>query len=170
MLMHPLIHVLLKSGFFNKYFVKHLSTFKRRRLGKLPNTRAAHAKPKSTTANQKPAKSHASPSWVCAGWEFKVKDTYCSWTLVASSYSGYSYSVLTVDPNVHTVSFLTGFYCHFDHPQQYLTMLLPVKNGRLILTCKCTYYTWGLTVFNFLSALDIPRQVYQHFDWFWPFW
>ena len=28
-----------------------------------------------------------------------------------------------------------------DHPQQYKPMLLPVKNGRLILTCKCTYYT-----------------------------
>ena len=36
---------------------------------------------------------------------------------------------LTVDPNVHTGAFLTGFYCHFDHPQQYKTMLLPVKNG-----------------------------------------
>ena len=47
--------------------------------------------------------------------------------------------VLTVDPNVHTGAFLTGFYCHFDHPEQYQTMLLPVTNGRLILTCKCTY-------------------------------
>ena len=48
--------------------------------------------------------------------------------------------VLTVDPNVHTRVFLTGFYCNFDHPEQHQTMLLPVKNGlRLILTCKCTY-------------------------------
>ena len=31
----------------------------------------------------------------------------------------------TVDPNVHT--FLTAFYCHFDYPDQYQTMLLPVK-------------------------------------------
>ena len=31
------------------------------------------------------------------------------------------------------------FFCHFDHPQQYKTMLkLQVKNGWLILTCKCT--------------------------------
>ena len=44
--------------------------------------------------------------------------------------------VLTVDPNVHTGAFLTAFYCHFD---QYKTMLLPVKNSRIILTCKCTY-------------------------------
>ena len=50
-------------------------------------------------------------------------------------------TVLTVDPNVHTGALLTGFDCHFDHPEQYHTMLLPVKNGRLILTCKCTYYT-----------------------------
>ena len=50
-------------------------------------------------------------------------------------------SVLTVDPNVHTGAFFTGFYCHFDHPEQYQTMLLPVKNSQLILTCKCTYYT-----------------------------
>ena len=51
-------------------------------------------------------------------------------------------TVLTVDPDVHTTgAFLTGFYCHFDHPQQYKTMLLPVKNGWLILTCKCTNYT-----------------------------
>ena len=26
--------------------------------------------------------------------------------------------VLTVDPNVHTGAFLTGFYCHFDHPER----------------------------------------------------
>ena len=47
-------------------------------------------------------------------------------------------------------------------------MLLPVKNGQLILTCKCTYYTQGLTVFDFLSALDRPWEGDQHFDWFWP--
>ena len=35
--------------------------------------------------------------------------------------------VLTVDPNVHTGAFLTGFYCHFDHPEQYQTMLLQSK-------------------------------------------
>ena len=46
--------------------------------------------------------------------------------------------VLTVDPNVHTEIFFTGFDCHFDHPQQYKTMFLPVKDGRLILTHKCT--------------------------------
>ena len=45
-----------------------------------------------------------------------------------------SYYVLTVDPNVHTGVVLTGFYCHFDHPEQYQTMLLPVKNGQLIFT------------------------------------
>ena len=50
-------------------------------------------------------------------------------------------TVWSVDLNVHTGALLTGFYYHFDHPQQYKTMLLPVKNGRLILTCKCTYYT-----------------------------
>ena len=49
--------------------------------------------------------------------------------------------VLTVDPNVHMGAFLTALYCHFDDPEQYQTMLLPVKNSRLILTCKCTYYT-----------------------------
>ena len=48
---------------------------------------------------------------------------------------------LAVDPNVQTGEFLTGFYCNFDHPEQHQTMLLPVKNSRLILTCKCTYYT-----------------------------
>ena len=26
--------------------------------------------------------------------------------------------VLNVDPNVHTGAFLTGFYCHFDHPEK----------------------------------------------------
>ena len=36
--------------------------------------------------------------------------------------------VLTVDTNVHTGAFLTAFYCHFDHPEQYQTMLLQVKN------------------------------------------
>ena len=53
--------------------------------------------------------------------------------------------VLTVDPYVHTGAFLTCFYCNFDHPEQYKTMLLPVKNGWLILTSKCTYYTWANT-------------------------
>ena len=48
--------------------------------------------------------------------------------------------VLTVDPNVHTGTFLTGFYCHFGHPEQYQTMILPVKNSWLIFTCKCTNY------------------------------
>ena len=52
-------------------------------------------------------------------------------------------------------------YRHFDHPQQYKTMILSVKNSQLILTCV-------LTVLDFLSALDIPWQVYQHFDWLWP--
>ena len=51
-----------------------------------------------------------------------------------------STAFFTVDPNVHTGAFLTAFYCHFDHPEQYQTMLLPVKNSQLILTCKCTYY------------------------------
>ena len=37
--------------------------------------------------------------------------------------------VLTVDPHVHTGAFLTGFYCNFDHPEQYQTILLPVKSG-----------------------------------------
>ena len=49
--------------------------------------------------------------------------------------------VLTVELNAHTGAFFDGFYCHFDHPEQYQTMLLPVKNSRLILTCKRTYYT-----------------------------
>ena len=40
--------------------------------------------------------------------------------------------VSTVDPNVHTGAFFTGFYCHFDHPEQHKTKLLPVKNGWLI--------------------------------------
>ena len=65
--------------------------------------------------------------------------------------------VLTVDPNVHTGAVLTGFYCHFDHPEQYQTMFLPVKNGthfdlymyllhvRLdsVWIFKCTRYTLG---------------------------
>ena len=42
-------------------------------------------------------------------------------------------AVLSVDPNVHTGAFVTGFDC-----EQYQTMLLPVKNDRLILTCKYT--------------------------------
>ena len=52
-------------------------------------------------------------------------------------------TVLPVDPKVHTGTFLTGFYCHCDHPEQYQIMLLPVKNSWLIFTCKCTctYYT-----------------------------
>ena len=37
------------------------------------------------------------------------------------------------------------------------------KNSQLIWTCKCTCYTQGLTVLT-----DIPWQVLQHFDWFWP--
>ena len=76
------------------------------------------------------------------------------------------------DRNMHTGAFLTGFYCHFDHPEQYQTMLLPVKNSRLILTCKCTLLhvrfdsVWQcLTV---KCALDIPWEIYQHFEWFWP--
>ena len=39
--------------------------------------------------------------------------------------------VLIVDPNVHAGLFLTGFYYHFDHLQQYKTMLLPIKDGHL---------------------------------------
>ena len=85
---------------------------------------------------------------------------------------------------------LVFFYCHFDHPEQYQTMLLPVNNGRLILTCKCTLLhirfdsVWllsalhvdiqctlasifwlilTLAVVGGLSALDIPWQVYQQF-------
>ena len=30
--------------------------------------------------------------------------------------------ILTVDSNVHAGAFLTGFYCHFDHLQQYKTI------------------------------------------------
>ena len=73
-------------------------------------------------------------------------------------------TVLTVDPNVHTAAFLTGFYCHFDHPQQYKTMLLPVRNGRLILTCKMYLLHEMFDSVRLLSALDTPWQVYQHFD------
>ena len=73
-----------------------------------------------------------------------LKPSYFSWTLVASTAATElnitQLPVLTVDPNVHTEAFFTGFYCNFDHPEQYQTMLLPVKNGRLLLTCKCTYY------------------------------
>ena len=36
----------------------------------------------------------------------------------------YIYFVYTVDRNVHTGAFLTAFYCHFDHPEQYQTILL----------------------------------------------
>ena len=57
--------------------------------------------------------------------------------------------VLTVDPNVHTGAFWTRFYYHFEHPQQYQTMLKSVKNGRLILTVNVVYYTYGSTVFDF---------------------
>ena len=32
--------------------------------------------------------------------------------------------VLTVEPTVHTGAFVTDFYCHFDHPEHYQTMLL----------------------------------------------
>ena len=49
---------------------------------------------------------------------------YFYWTLVAFVVKTSQLTVLTVDPNVHTGAFLTGFYCHFDHPEQYQTMLL----------------------------------------------
>ena len=69
-----------------------------------------------------------------------IKPSYFSWTLAASSYSGQNF-LFWLLTQMCTRAFLTGFYCHFDHPEQYQTMLLPVKNGRLTLTCKCTNYT-----------------------------
>ena len=53
--------------------------------------------------------------------------SYYSCTLLAStcSYRGQNQSTdLMVGPNVHTGGILTGIYPHFDHPEQYLTMLL----------------------------------------------
>ena len=67
-------------------------------------------------------------------------------------------------------AFFTGFYCNSHHPQQYKTVLLLVKNGRLILTCKCAYmyivlnYTVRFDSVQLLSALDVPWEICQHFD------
>ena len=99
--------------------------------------------------------------------EIRYPPSIASLTLVASRLVKTSQlSVLTVDPNMHKGALLTVFYCHFDHPQQYKKMLFLVKNGRLILTCKCTYmyYTWGLTVFDFLSALPKYINILTDFD------
>ena len=54
--------------------------------------------------------------------------------------------VLTIDPNVHTGAFLTGFDCHFDHPQQY------------------NLQDDAFASHKWLTHFDIPWQVYQHFD------
>ena len=62
------------------------------------------------------------------------KDISC---IVASSYRGQNHSTACFDcwPKcAHSGIFHRVFYCHFDHPEQYQTMLLPFKNGRLILT------------------------------------
>ena len=53
------------------------------------------------------------------------------------------------------------FYCHFDHPEQYKTMLLPVKNSLWPVNVLTTRKVW------LLCELDRPWEVYQHFDWFW---
>ena len=60
------------------------------------------------------------------------------------------------------------FDCHFDHPEQYQTMLLPVKNSPLILPVN-VLNTYMFDSVWLLSALDRPWEVCQHFDWFWPF-
>ena len=80
--------------------------------------------------------------WYCPFNPPTIHVAELSWQ-VRVAYSAQNCLFLTVDPNVHTWAFLTGFDCNFDHTQQYKTMLiLPVKNGWLILTCKCTYCTF----------------------------
>ena len=112
-------------------------------------------------------------------WLFSSK--YYSWTLVANRVhvavvvKTSQLPVLAVDPNVHTGAFLTGVYCHFDHPQQYKTIdaFTSQKNGWLILTCKCTCTYMCTTCTHvhvrsdsgqLLSALDIPWQVHVYHD------
>ena len=104
----------------------------------------------------------------CNRQKESLKPAYYSWTLVASNYRGQNQSTacLTVDPNAHTGEFFNGFHCHFDHPLN--------NTRRCFYLSKTINSFWpvnvltGLTVFDrLLSALDIPWQVYQHFDWFW---
>ena len=109
---------------------------------------------------------------------------------MASTCSYWSKSVncpaLTVDRNVHTGAFLTGFYSHLDHLQQYQTMLLPVKNGSCsfwpvnVTWCICSVLHVRFDSIRLLSAYSIhvhvvtfmytctlaSIQVYEHFDWF----
>ena len=59
-------------------------------------------------------------SWKLLSWSKPVNCLF--WLLTQMCTKGYFYC----------------FYCNFDHPEQYQTMLLPVKNSWLILTCKCT--------------------------------
>ena len=69
----------------------------------------------------------------------------CSLTFVASSYSGQNRSTdcfWLLNQLCTQGPFVISFDRHFDHPQLHKLMLLPVKNGRLILTCKCTCFTY----------------------------
>ena len=75
--------------------------------------------------------------------------------------------VLTVDPNVHTGAFLTGFYCHFDHPEQHQSKTVnsfwPVHVRTTCkvwrrLTFKCTRQTLGNTsTFWLILTLVVVR-------------
>ena len=68
--------------------------------------------------------------------------------MVHSYFCSVSCYILQLEPNkilatrIFVIKAIHGlgyaFFKNFNHPQQYKTMLLPVKNGQLILTCKCT--------------------------------
>ena len=59
-------------------------------------------------------------------------------------------TVLTVEPNLYARAFwlvLTVILATLNNTRQCFHQ--SKKNGWLILTCKCTYYTQGVTVFDF---------------------
>ena len=65
--------------------------------------------------------------------------TYYWGTLAESCCRGQNQSTACFDcwPKcAHLGAFFTGFYCHFDHPEQYQTILLPVKNSQALLKLK----------------------------------
>ena len=64
--------------------------------------------------------------------------------------------VLTVDPHVHTYTgaFLTGFYCHFDHPE----VAMEVRISQLaVLTVDPNVHT-GAFLTGFYRHFDHPQQ------------
>ena len=61
---------------------------------------------------------------------------------------------------MHTAALLTGFDCHFDHPQQYkIIMLLPVKNSIVHVHGTCMYVCLLHIRFDSIHV-NAPWQVY----------